>query len=130
MTDSATRNDDRDDGLGAPEATDFDDTIGAPRFNRRLSDKLLAAFNHAYAVGEDNVADSLRDILARIDADAADSDQRSTASTPLGQADLWMRFVKSRNEYRDACDAEPRDAEATEAALETMKRAYRGWSLS
>jgi len=118
-------------GGGDPrrEAGELASATGAPRFNRRLSDKLLAAFNHAYAMGETDVAHALRDIIARIEADKADAERRGVA-TPLGQAELWVRFVQARNDYRLACDAAPRDPAAVEATLEEMKRAYRSWSLS
>ncbi|MBS28602.1 MAG: hypothetical protein CL566_06710 [Alphaproteobacteria bacterium] len=40
---------------------------GIPGFNRRLSDKVLAAVNHAYAVGELDVAAGLREVVTCLD---------------------------------------------------------------
>ena len=72
---------------------------GIPRYNRRLSDKILAAFNHAYAVGEIEMASRLREILARLDKDQAEGEgQRRDGAIALCQADLWIEFVEVRND--------------------------------
>ena len=55
-------------------AQDIVSATGAPRYNRRLSDKILAAFNHAYAVGEIEIASRLREVLARLDNDQAEGE--------------------------------------------------------
>src|SRR5437870_13828910 len=57
-----------------PAAQDPEDAIalaetrGKPQYDRRLADKVLAAFNHAYAVGAHDVARGLRDVLATVEA--------------------------------------------------------------
>ena len=68
----------------------IDEDIGMPRYNRRLSDKVLAAFNHAYAVGEIEVAASLREILARLDnnQESGEAAQRRDGAIALSQADM------------------------------------------
>lgn len=104
--------------------------IGVPRYSRRLSDKVLAAFNHAYAVGEIEVAASLREILARLDRDraAGDASQRRDGTIVLSQADMWIEFVEARNDYRAACENENSDPIALDCMLEVMKSAYHRWS--
>jgi len=106
-------------------------STGAPRHSRRLTDKVLAAFNHAYSVGEVEVARRLREILAEIDDDeiaVPPTDRRGADA--LGQADLWMGFVEARNRYRRACDTAPRNVREVAEALVEMQAAYRAWSLS
>jgi hypothetical protein len=101
---------------------------GVPRHNRRLGDKVLAAFNHAYAVGALDVASQLRAILARIEADRGEMHgERRYSSTTLGQADLWMAFVEARNDYQAACDASDGESAVAEAALDAMQKAYEAW---
>lgn len=102
--------------------------VGVPRLNRRLGDKVLAAFNHAYAVGALEVANQLREILARLEADHADGDaERRQSATTLGRADLWMAFVEARNDYQAICDAGSSGTPAGDTALSAMKRAYEAW---
>jgi hypothetical protein len=101
---------------------------GAPRYNRRLGDKVLAAFNHAYATGAIELAAQLREILARIEADRGeDHGERRYSSTTLGQADLWMSFVEARNDFQAACSAGDAGLPAADAALAAMKSAYDSW---
>jgi len=108
----------------------IDEDIGMPRYNRRLSDKVLAAFNHAYAVGEIEVAASLREILARLDnsQEAGEAAQRRDGAIALSQADMWIEFVEARNDYRVACKSENSDPIALDCMLEVMKSAYQRWS--
>ena len=118
---------------------DFDDAIdatgGRAEHKRRLSDKILAAFNHAYAVGEIEVADKLRGALAanvgtQADANQVNGGNRRAGYDPLGQADLWVAFVEARNGYKKACEMAGADASAIASALETMKEAYCRWSTA
>ena len=98
---------------------------------RRLSDKILAAFNHAYAVGEDEIANQLRDALAANESEGASRPGRyeRIGYDPIGEADLWINFVKARNGYRIACETDKSDTAASVICLETMKDAYRRWSM-
>ncbi|MBO6784266.1 MAG: hypothetical protein JJ899_13495 [Alphaproteobacteria bacterium] len=111
-----------------PDVIDTD--VGTPKYSRRLSDKVLAAFNHAYAVGELEVAASLREVLARLDNAQAELDphQRRDSAIALSQADLWIEFVEARNDYRAACDTEASDPIALDCMLEVMKSAYHRWA--
>jgi hypothetical protein len=102
---------------------------GVPSYSRRLSDKVLAAFNHAYAVGEIDVAARLREILAKLETERVLShSQRHANPVALSHADLWVDFVEARNDYRVACNDDDLDAEAVEVILDKMKDAYQCWS--
>jgi len=102
---------------------------GIPRYNRRLSDKILAAFNHAYAVGEIEIASRLREVLARLDKNQAEGEgQRRDGTIALCQADLWIEFVEARNDYRTVCDKPGADSGIVETSLDAMKDAYQRWS--
>jgi hypothetical protein len=106
------------------------DTRGKPRYDRRLADKVLAAFNHAYAVGAHDVARSLRDVLAVVEAQDPFTVQRRHGHQATAQADHWIAFVEARNDYRRAAQDLDADAGAVERALVAMKDAYRRWSAS
>ena len=110
-------------------AQDIVSATGAPRYNRRLSDKILAAFNHAYAMGEIEIASRLREVLARLDNDQAEGEgQRRDGTIALCQADLWIEFVEARNDYRVACEKQDADPIALDCMLEVMKSTYGRWS--
>lgn len=96
---------------------------------RRLSDKILAAFNHAYAVGEFEVANMLRAALIAGEAKAGAPPDQRHGHDPLYQADLWVAFVEARNDYRGLCDAADDNATNVETALAALKDAYRHWSM-
>src|SRR5512141_2876572 len=49
--------------LFSDDASEFFIDAGVPRYNRRLTDKILAAFNHAYAMGEMDLARNLWECL-------------------------------------------------------------------
>ena len=97
---------------------------------RRLSDKILAAFNHAYAVGEIDVAQQLKAALAANEQQGGPFQDMRHGYDPLGEAELWVAFVEARNAYRAVCDSGRHDARAIAESLEAMKEAYRVWSAS
>jgi len=102
---------------------------GAPSHNRRMRDKVLAAFNHAYAVGEIEVAAKLREILAKLEHKLLLAHgQRQPTSVTLSHADLWVEFVEARNDYLMACEDESLDSEAVTGFLDRMKDAYQCWN--
>jgi hypothetical protein len=107
------------------------DTGHRAEHKRRLSDKILAAFNHAYAVGETEIAKRLRDALAANESEEASrpGGYERIGYDPLGQADLWVDFVKARDGYKRACETDSSDAAGSTIGLETMKDAYRRWSM-
>ena len=114
---------------GPPDGamTDFS---GAPdAATRRLSDKILSAFNHAYAVGEFEVANLLRGALIAGEAKKGTLVDQRRRHDPLYQADLWVAFVEARNDYRGLCESQNHDVPTADAALSAMKDAYRRWSV-
>lgn len=100
-------------------------STGTPRHDRRLSDKILAAFGHAYAEGALGVAAVLRRALE--EAEGALTAERR-AGVALVQADLWVAFVDSRDAFRRASAARTPDSEALEQARAEMMDAYKRWS--
>jgi hypothetical protein len=100
------------------------------RFDRRLSDKVLAAFTHAYAVGERRVAEQLHEILVElVGIERAEHPERRLGC-PLHRADLWIAFVDARDRYRAACQARAASPDASAAALAAMKASYQRWSAA
>jgi hypothetical protein len=83
----------------ARSAAPEQDALERPTGDRRFSDKLLAAHNHAYAAGNRAVANELRDILALVDADDSTP---ARAIDPLERARRWVAFVDAREAYEDA----------------------------
>ena len=108
---------------------ELDKATGLPRYIRRLTDKVLSAFNHAYAVGELEVAERLRETLALLERKAGPRNQRN-GNDLLGQADLWVGFVEARNRYRAVGGRDRRDSAEFEDSLTAMKLAYQRWSLA
>lgn len=107
--------------------------LGTPGFDRRLTDKILAAFNHAYAVGDIAVARRLHAVLAL----AEDHERGRLLAGPgierrdsgaIDQADLWVAYVEARNSFQAVCEPGQPETDETRAAFEAMKRAYRRWS--
>lgn len=114
----------RIEGLGSP---DYDGIIGTLEITRRLSDKVLAAFNHAYAIGEVKIAEELRSVLAQTEAKRPVGDKRVRYNA-IDHADRWVGFVEARNNYRRLCDGKTANEAELATALATMKDAYRAWS--
>lgn len=104
--------------------------LGQPEYNRRLTDKILAAFNHAYAIGERRIAKLLRSVLEDVESRSRMSGRKARADSALGQADLWIAFVEARDRYRALSADESADPEAVAEALEEMKESYKRWSYS
>ena len=102
-----------------------------PRYTRRLSDKIMAAFTHAYAIGAADIAERLRVILAEIERKRIAHARRETrASAPpvLDQTARWIEFVDARNRYRKTVENPAARGAEQRAALAAMKDAYRRWS--
>lgn len=99
---------------------------------RRLSDKILAAFSHAYATGEASIAERLRDALSENERHGQERfrAEKRNGITPLQRAELWVAFVNARNGYRQACDAGEPGSPAADASLAIMKDAYLRWSAA
>ena len=104
----------------------------APRheITRRLSDKILTAFNHAYSIGEKEIADRLRDVLAYNEEKSRVEVEQRGNFDPIGQADLWVAFIEARNRYKKVSNQGKSRRDLTDTALEAMKDAYRRWSAA
>ncbi len=121
--------------MGALRAADCGinfDNLGVPGFDRRLTDKILAAFNHAYAIGDLEVARRLHALLALAEANErgrilADACIERRDAGAIDQADLWIAYVEARNSYQAVCHDGGGESSEARAAFEAMKRAYRRW---
>jgi len=105
-------------------------TLGAPEYNRRLSDKVLAAFNHAYASGERDLAQGLRTILAAVEERVRRRGHKRRANGALDEAEKWSRFVDARDHYRAVKDDARFEPGTVGEALAEMKDAFKSWSLA
>lgn len=114
---------DRDAGDGA-------NPFGLPGYLRRLSDKILAAFNHAYAAGEEEIAFRLRDALVAAEQQARLQYPERRAGRALKQAGLWIDYVDARNCYLGLTRGAPAKRATVEAAEAAMTEAYRVWSVA
>lgn len=101
--------------------------MGPSQYDRRLSDKILAAFNHAYATGAHKVADRLRHVLVDVESAERRRYERRAASA-VSRADLWVSFIRARDGYNEMVARNDAPPEKVESALETMKHAYRVWA--
>ncbi len=102
----------------------------APKYDRRLSDKILAAFAHAYEVGERGVAARLRRALEEAEQSAAAAHPERRSSNALDQAGLLIDFVDARKAYKSAAKHEPSNPEELDRTSREMLEAYRRWSDS
>lgn len=105
------------------------EAVGEGAYTRRLTDKILAAFNQAYATGEPAAAELLRQALERAVASAEAVGGGRRHHRALDQAALWVRFVDARNAYLAARDplAGAGD-DAIDDARARMLEAWEGWS--
>ena len=105
-------------------------SIGTPKHDRRLSDKILAAFSHAYAEGAPAVAAILRRALEEAERDTEGAGPRRRLGGALVQADLWMEFVEARDSFRRCSNDKAPDPKALECSRVDMMDAYKRWSYS
>ncbi len=105
-------------------------STGTPKHDRRLSDKILAAFGYAYAEGALGVAAVLRRALEEAEGVLHGAPAERRAGGALVQADLWVAFVDSRDAFRRASTTQTPDPEALEQARAEMMDAYKRWSYN
>ncbi len=105
-------------------------SIGTPKHDRRLSDKILAAFSHATAEGAPAVAAVLRRALEEAERDLNGPGSQRRLGGALVQADLWVEFVAARDHFRRAFDAAAPDPQELECSRAEMMDAYKRWSYS
>ena len=104
--------------------------FGVPEHSRRLSDKLLAAYNHAYATGEREIAHQLKTILHDVEQRVRGLGRKTRNSAALADADKWTRFVDARDRYHVLKDDSRFDPATVGEALDEMKDAFKSWSLN
>ncbi len=100
---------------------------GLPRYSRRLTDKILAAFNHAYSMGELDIARSLWECLVAAEKIGVQQYPRRRPNQALDLAGEWVAFVDARDRYRDLNRADAVDPADAAEALSTMREAHRAW---
>lgn len=100
------------------------DATGRPFRQRRVSDRLLAAHNHAYASGHRRLATDLREILGLIECDERMSFHRRSADA-LERASRWAALVDAREAYEDA--SQDSDRGRSQAARLRMHMAQELW---
>ena len=100
---------------------------GVPRFNRRLTDKILAAFNHAYSLGEMDLARALWECLVAAEKLSFENDARRRQNQAVDLAAEWVAFVDARDRYREISRGVATDPKEASSALDAMKGAYKKW---
>ena len=110
------------------EANDMFVEGGAHGYSRRLTDKILTAFCHAYSIGETEMAETLHAVLDSAERQEAAKSGGRRYSAAVEQADLWIEFVKARDRYRVAKEGSSGEAPDTSPEFQEMKEAYRRWS--
>jgi len=116
------------DELFAEDPSDFFVDMGLPSYNRRLTDKILAAFTHAYSMGEYDLAESLREILVVAEERNRKQVRGRRPNQAQDQADRWVEFVEARERYREAEEAADTDPATKAQLLEEMRDSYQRWS--
>ncbi len=111
-----------------PLESDIVVTVGTPKHDRRLSDKILSAFNHAYGEGALGVAAVLRRALEEAEGTCHGAATERRAGGALVQADLWVDFIEARDALRRAVAGASSDPEEIEHARADMMDAYKRWS--
>lgn len=102
----------------------------APKYDRRLSDKILAAFSHAYEIGERGVALTLRRALEEAELRLPEIGRERRAGDALQQADLLVEFIDAREAHKRANERQPTDPDEIDRTSREMLEAYRRWSDS
>ena len=97
---------------------------------RRLTDRILEAFTHAYGAGAKDVAKALLNALERAETAGRDGRPERRRGNALMQADRWVSFVDARDSYNRICGEKPCNTTQAEKALAQMKAAYMHWSES
>lgn len=112
--------------LFSDDASEFFIDAGVPRYNRRLTDKVLAAFNHAYSMGEMDLARNLWECLVAAEKLGQQQHGRRRPNQALDLAAEWVAFVDARDRYREVSRA-PQAAEDASDAFRSMRDAYQSW---
>ena len=101
--------------------------VGEPEYTRRLADKILSAFNHAYASGQHDIAHDLRAALVKLDERVRTAGPTRRAQSILDEADRWVAFVQARDRYKTLSGAAGAAPSAVGDALAALKSAFKLW---
>jgi hypothetical protein len=112
--------------LFSDDASEFFIDAGVPRYNRRLTDKILGAFNHAYAMGEMDLARSLWECLVAAEKLGQQQHGRRRPNQALDLAAEWVAFVDARDRYREVSRT-PQATDDASDAFRSMRDAYQSW---
>ena len=100
-----------------------------PRYQQRLTDKILAAFTHSYALDEIELATELWAALELAERVSERENSRRVPNQALRLAQYWIKLVDAKRRYHDAMSiAGGREGEADQA-LQEMKAAYQAWQV-
>jgi hypothetical protein len=113
--------------LFSDDASEFFIDAGVPRYNRRLTDKVLAAFNHAYAMGEMDLARSLWECLVAAEKLGQMNHGRRRPNQALDLAAEWVAFVDARDRYREVSRTPQTATDEASDAFRSMRDAYQSW---
>ena len=103
--------------------------FGLPFYSRRLTDKILAAYNHALALEYVDVAASLLDVLRKSEAIRTAKYPNSSGPTVLELAGLWQLFIAAKRDFFNAASAPASLSDDKIAELaERTAEAYQMWS--
>jgi hypothetical protein len=73
--------------------------IGQPPYERRLTDKILIAFNHALALGYVEIAERLHLTLEIAEREGVKKYGERRGVTVLDLAGLWRAFIAARDHF-------------------------------
>ncbi len=117
-----------------------DHRYGKPRFDRRLSDKILTAYNHAYACDELELASKLRSLLEEAEGKEIAHCERGggsildmpvrRTSNAVRQARLWTQFVDARQGYVSLSIRSSSSEQQVREAFNAMQTSYARWVVS
>lgn len=102
--------------------------LGQPRYSRRITDKVLAAFNHAYVLEEIELAQKLWEALVLAEEVSLRQHSRRRPNQAIELAERWVELVDARSRYQKL-SKDPVTAATPEAeeAYADMRIAYRAW---
>lgn len=102
--------------------------LGQPRYSRRITDKVLAAFNHAYVLDELDLAQKLWEALVLAEEASLRQNSRRRPNQAIELAEKWVALVDARRTYQDmAKDPAIASSPEAEEAYAQMRAAYRAW---
>lgn len=114
--------------------------FGDPKFRRRLTDKILAAYNHAYGAGEADLAARLKSLLEEAESRELEWCERpggSVLAKPIRrnskavhQARLWTRFVDSRRAFVALSIRRDSPQDRLRSAYLGMRNDFARWMLA